>query len=78
VDLVLLDIVFPGGARRVFREVREQTRNVPILLSSGYASHGDETIQALLAAGACGFLRKPYEVEELRGCVAHALGLSDD
>ncbi len=78
VDLVLLDIVFPGGARAVFRDVREQTRSVPILLSSGYASHGDETIQALLAAGACGFLRKPYEVEELRHAVAHALGEADD
>ncbi|MBI2072325.1 MAG: response regulator [Gemmatimonadetes bacterium] len=78
VDLVLLDIVFPGGARTVFRDIREQTRSVPILLSSGYASHGDETIQALLAAGACGFLRKPYEVEELRQTVAHALGEADD
>lgn len=78
VDLVILDIVFPGGARRVFREVREKTRSVPILLSSGYASHGDDTIQALLGAGACGFLRKPYEVEELRHAVAHALGEADD
>lgn len=78
VDLVILDIVFPGGARRVFREIKERARGVPILLTSGYASQADETIQALLAAGAHGFLRKPYEVEELRHTVARALGETDD
>ncbi len=78
VDLVILDIVFPGGARRVFREIKDHAPRVPILLSSGYASQGDETIQSLLAAGAHGFLRKPYEVEELRHTVARALGERDD
>ena len=76
-DLVILDLVMPGGGQNAFREIKQSGPKLPILISSGYAAHGDGTVSALLAAGAVGFLRKPYEIEELRDAVAHALGNVD-
>ena len=70
VVLVLLDMVMPrmNGAE-CFHALRK-LRAVPILLVSGYTDRARE----LLAAGADGFLEKPYTAEQLAGEVDRILG----
>ena len=72
VALVLLDMAMPrmDGAA-CFRELRARG-SVPILLTSGYTDH--EAAQELLAAGASGFLEKPYTAEQLGAEIDRILG----
>ena len=62
IDLVLSDIVMPGGMSGVElgREVRHHYPNIPVVLTSGY-SH------VLAEEGRHGFevLHKPYAVEDV-------------
>jgi signal transduction histidine kinase/CheY-like chemotaxis protein len=70
VVLVLLDMVMPRmNGTECFHALRK-LRPVPILLVSGYTDHARE----LLAAGADGFLEKPYTAEQLAGEVDRILG----
>ncbi len=71
VDLVLSDIMMPGGTNGIelARELRRRRPELPVLLTSGYAeSTGDD-------ASALGLqvLRKPYGLEELREAVREQL-----
>jgi len=72
IALVLLDMVMPrmNGAA-CFRALRER-RDVPILLVSGYTDHA--AARELLAAGANGFLEKPYTAEQLAAELDRILG----
>ena len=71
IALVVLDMAMPvmGGAA-CFRELRRQSR-VPVLVASGYAI--EHEAQELMAAGAVGFLAKPYTAAELGASVERAL-----
>ncbi len=71
VALVLLDMSMPvmGGAE-CFRQLRARG-SVPIVIVSGYAI--DREVQALIAAGAAGFIEKPYTVADLSRQVARIL-----
>jgi DNA-binding response OmpR family regulator len=73
-DLLVLDVRIPGtDGYAVTREIRadSRTEGIPILLLS--ASVGEEEVQEGLDAGANGYLRKPFQAEELRARVRELL-----
>ena len=71
VDLVILDMVLPGGGAGVFELLKAVRPDVKVLVSSGYSPDA-EVVQGL-AARADGFLPKPYEIRELKAAVSKAL-----
>ena len=71
VDLVILDMVLPGGGAGVFELLKAVRPDVKVLVSSGYSPDA-EVVQGL-AARADGFLPKPYELPELKAAVNKAL-----
>jgi len=69
IDLVILDIIMPKlGGENAFARMREIDPDAHILISSGFSQH--KTTTSLLAAGAKGFLNKPFDVSELSQYVA--------
>jgi DNA-binding response OmpR family regulator len=74
-DMVMLDVMMPGRSGiDVLREMRsdEALKDVPVVVMSAWQSSAD--IDAALAAGANGFLPKPFRVEELDLTVRTLLG----
>lgn len=76
-DVLLSDIRMPGGdgydlIRRVRALPAESGGRTPAIAVS--ASVGDEEIPKILAAGFQKFVRKPFEVSELRDAVAAVTG----
>ncbi len=71
-SLVILDLVMPemGGAE-TFQRIREIDPEAKIVISSGYAV--EEKSESLLAAGAAGFVQKPYRLAVLAAAVRNAL-----
>jgi PAS domain S-box-containing protein len=72
VDLVILDLVLPGGGAAIFELLKAVRPEIKVLVSSGYSP--DEDQAKALTSRADGFLPKPYEIAELRQAVARALG----
>lgn len=76
VRLVILDMVMPGmNGYDTFTALRGIDPDLPILLSSGFARM--EQVNALVQAGAFGFLQKPYKSEELLATVASILAATE-
>jgi PAS domain S-box-containing protein len=74
VDLLMTDIVMPGGmnGRQLADRARELNPNLRVLFTSG---HTDEpAIRALRVDGRCGFLGKPYRRADLARELAAAFG----
>ena len=72
IDLVLLDLVMPDlSGKETYAALREIDPGVRVVLSSGYA-FGSES-EALMQAGARGFLQKPYQIADLGAVVRAAL-----
>lgn len=74
-DMVVLDVMMPGRSGiDVLREMRadEALRDVPVVVMSAWQSRAD--IDAALAAGANGFLPKPFRVEDLDSTVRDVIG----
>ena len=74
-DMVVLDVMMPGRSGiDVLREMRadEALRDVPVVVMSAWQSTAD--IDAALAAGANGFLPKPFRVEDLDSTVRDVIG----
>lgn len=73
IDLVLLDMIMPemNGYNAYFALQKIDPR-VQVLLSSGYVAEDDA--QDVLAAGAAGFLKKPYRMVDLAKKIRHILG----
>lgn len=73
-DLILLDVALPGGngffLAEHFRTLPE-TRDTPLLFATG--SSDPELRAKVVAAGAAGLVRKPYDTETLLAVVAHLL-----
>ena len=72
IDLIVLDVSMPilsGG--EVLEQVRGINPAVKLLLASGYAPEGN--MAELLAAGAQGFIAKPYRARDLADAVRQAL-----
>ena len=64
IDLVILDLGMPGmGGRRCLAGLMEIDPRVPVIVASGYS----EKIHAreVLEAGARGFVRKPYRMDDM-------------
>ena len=59
IDLVILDMIMPGmGGEEVLRRLRESSRKVKVVISSGFMS--EEQRDKLQEYGVDGFLDKPY------------------
>jgi DNA-binding response OmpR family regulator len=74
-DVVMLDVMMPGRSGiDVLREMRsdDALREIPVVVMSAWQSTQD--IDAALAAGADGFLPKPFLLEELDLAVRTAMG----
>jgi PAS domain S-box-containing protein len=64
VDLVVLDLTMPGlSGEKVLRAIRGFQPNLPVLIASGYATVQSQS--SWVAAGAMGFLAKPYRIQDL-------------
>jgi two-component system cell cycle sensor histidine kinase/response regulator CckA len=75
IDLVILDMLMPGmGGPETFQELKAIDPGVRVLLSSGYSLDGEA--QQAMAAGARGFIQKPYRLAVLSHKVAEILGPS--
>jgi nitrogen-specific signal transduction histidine kinase/CheY-like chemotaxis protein len=73
IDLVVLDIIMPRmGGRKTYERLREINPEVKVLLSSGYSKKG--RAQDIMAAGAKGFLQKPYDLRAVLRQVREVLG----
>ncbi len=63
-DLVVLDLTMPGlSGEKVLRAIRGFRPNLPVLIASGYATVQNQS--SWVAAGAAGFLAKPYRIRDL-------------
>ncbi|MBW2578533.1 MAG: response regulator [Deltaproteobacteria bacterium] len=66
IDLVLLDMLMPGmSGEETYRALRAIRHDVKVLLSTGFAP--DEAAQRFTDEGLAGFLRKPYDPDQLAG-----------
>jgi PAS domain S-box-containing protein len=64
VDLVLLDLTMPGlSGEKVLRAIRGFLPDLPVIIASGYATV--ESQSSWVAAGAMGFLAKPYRIQDV-------------
>ena len=64
VQLVILDLNMPGmGGHSCLEVLAADYPEVPVLLASGYSANGSP--HDTLAAGAAGFIGKPYQLREL-------------
>ena len=72
VDLVILDVVMAGlsGAETLER-LKEINRGVRVLVSSGHSRDGEP--RDLLHRGVCGFIQKPYGIDEVSVAIQKAL-----
>jgi two-component system cell cycle sensor histidine kinase/response regulator CckA len=62
ISVALLDLTMPGpSGLEVARLIRQQSPNLPIILSSGYDEQAHQGDQATVTA----FLQKPYPMAEL-------------
>lgn len=74
-DVVLLDVMLPGySGLQVLEAMRddEALRDVPVIVVSAWQTPEDQ--ESARRAGANAFLGKPFELEELTGCVAKLIG----
>lgn len=75
-DVALLDIRMPGmTGLEVLRQLKELDPDVEVILLSAYESI--DYIRQALRLGACDYITKPYEVDNLRAVVNDAMGRRD-
>jgi two-component system cell cycle sensor histidine kinase/response regulator CckA len=71
IDLALLDIVMPRlGGEAVYRALRSQRPEVPVLFASG---QGADRVTDMAVADAVEILQKPFRRAELLGSIRRAL-----
>lgn len=73
-DLVLLDVMLPGGSGlQVLETIRkdEKLRDLPVIVVSAWQTADDQAAAA--SAGADDFLGKPFELEDLTEAVSRLL-----
>jgi signal transduction histidine kinase len=72
IDLLLTDLVMPGGSgKELSDELRVQRSNLPVLFMSGYF---DEELASEQLSRSVDFLPKPFTREQLLTRTRHALG----
>ncbi len=75
-DVMLLDIVLPNISGIDFlKMVKEMYPNIPIIMISGESSL--RSVMQALELGAADYIRKPFDIDELRLVVARALQLNE-
>lgn len=64
-DLAIMDLTIPGGmgGKETIRELLKIDPNIKALVSSGYAQ--DSMLVEFKRYGFCGFISKPYDINEL-------------
>ena len=71
-DLVILDLGMPGmGGQRCLEELLRIEPGLKVIIASGYSADGQS--RAALAAGAKGFISKPYRLSDLLKMVRDVL-----
>ena len=76
IRLVLLDVTMPRmGGEEAYRRIRQMTKDIPVILSSGY-NEQDATVH-FNGKGLSGFIQKPYRPADLIAKVRALLGESD-
>lgn len=64
IDLVLLDMIMPiMGGRECYFELKKRKEDVRVVLVSGFL-HKEDLIE-LESNGICGYLRKPFHIDDL-------------
>ena len=72
IDAVVLDLVMPDiDGEATFGEIRRLRPDLPVILTSGYDE--ERTAERFTAEHIAGFLRKPYEPDDLIRKVEKAL-----
>jgi signal transduction histidine kinase/CheY-like chemotaxis protein len=73
-DVVLMDLRLPdmsGEEALAQLRARPATQDIPVIVISADATAGPR--ERLLARGACAYLTKPFNVDELVGALSHAM-----
>jgi len=74
IDVVLLDLVLPRmDGPEVFEQLRRIRADVRVVLCSGYNPGGYAGIDTLIAAGARGFVQKPFTLQTIGTAIKAAL-----
>jgi CheY-like chemotaxis protein len=74
IDLVLLDLVLPGmSGPEVFEQLQRIRADVRVVLCSGFSPSGYAGIDSLIAAGALGFVQKPFTLQAIGTAIKAAL-----
>jgi DNA-binding response OmpR family regulator len=69
ISLVILDWTMPEmGGRETFERLRDLAPNVPIIIASGHAA--EEGFQRFSEMSSTVFVRKPYQMDDLKRAVA--------
>jgi two-component system cell cycle sensor histidine kinase/response regulator CckA len=64
IDLVILDMVMPAmSGGKTYDRLKKINPGVKVILSSGYSLNGQAS--GILERGCCGFIQKPFNVNEL-------------
>ena len=72
VDLVILDIKMPGlDGIETLKRIRDKRPDVMVILLTGYGTL--ETAQEAIRFGALDYLKKPFDIQELRDVVRRGL-----
>jgi DNA-binding NtrC family response regulator len=72
IDAVLLDLVMPDvDGDGVLAELRQLRPDVRVIIASGHGT--GEALERVRALGVAGFVRKPYEPEQILEQVERAL-----
>jgi two-component system cell cycle sensor histidine kinase/response regulator CckA len=72
IDLIVLDLIMPGmGGRRCLDELLWINPRAKVLIASGHAMN--DSVKESLAAGAKGFVGKPYELNQLLRAIREIL-----
>ncbi|MCI5146937.1 MAG: response regulator [Candidatus Electrothrix sp. AR3] len=72
-DLVVIDMLMEPGmnGRQTHEELLKLYPDQKVLIASGFAENCE--VEAALKRGACGFIKKPYSMEQLGRAVKNAL-----
>ena len=71
-DVVLLDVVLPGmNGVEFLRKIHKTYPSLPVVMISGVSSI--RPVMKALEMGACDYIRKPFDIDELRFVVQQTL-----
>ncbi len=74
IDLILLDMIMPEmTGSQTFDQLKAINPDIRVLLTSGYSADG--LAADILRRGCCGFIQKPFKINELSRKIQDALSL---